>query len=792
MHPLLHSARRLAACLTLLTGSFSLLPAQNFVTHDANNTEATFDFSQFDPAVNAPGLRTYLGLRIKVGYYVFAGDQSINVETTPDNGADKPYREVAFHENVSRGTKDVVGLGPDGPLALYENATTWKFTGTSPILVGGSFELGLARPEIVFDHFIIQPHSTYSMFFSFLTIGTSDLKLKLVGHNLLQNNDISFQNDFSTTSIGIENCSKWKTIDPPTSLTLSLSGDSLTIFYPPNTIPGETLIPNRFEGSDDGEYSLIIDNKYLDVQGGLINWKTITLNDGVVTATKRSAYNLGSLMPEGTSGVCSRWYEGGNLIINGGSLKADVFKKTACPDFCDRLMENIQPVNSDNQPVFRVLVPHHGLFNFSVTGTGGTSFNQTYSFSAHHPDDDPNYYIYLPSGSYSISFEGHEPQSVTVNNAHQPIEGGDETVTPPSDEANYVHSYPPSEETISINIRQEKALRVSVKEEQCDLGITPTSTKPIPLPEPRDDYQILFSDHLNPQLTGPGSTTFTIGNNIHHMVFNNTYFEYFNINRFNTLDALRHLDFQGDNTVWRQPGNPGEEGGIQFALNFAAVSKTAGIVISGDSLTVGGLYQPYGALTSGSRGAFHLELDIDYLTLWGGLGGVSVVNLYNGIDSVFVKKGVVTSLGEEAGMYCTNKVFIEPSASLKSQSFDSTACGSLSFFGDGRSGYIDVRPTNLAGKPVYCVAIPNEGGKSVYMQDLNSSFRLQVYFTSHHPLYDHQTGQPIPGTADPYYYIFLPNSEYRFSIQNLHKFEASVEGEDVIATPFSLNFDDYS
>jgi hypothetical protein len=814
MYQLFHYFRYTALSL-LLTCLPGLIHAQQtFPTYDADQSVATFDFSKFDPAIHAPGLTSFMGFSLRIAYVVIDGDNSINVMNPfgfGNEGVDNPFREVYFQEEIPRNPKSTSFSNPylQNP-KLYQKATTWRFTGTSSSLVGVSIDLGIDRPVIVFDHLVIQPSISYSKRFSFRTVGTADLTLNLIGSNLLQNNFLSFSYNRANSSYyyiiyGEKNPDNniyydiqevRVNVPLPESLTLTLIGDSLTIFYPPNSIEGLSRIYNSFDGGNNA-YSLIVNNEYLDVQGGFLNWKSITLNDNaVVTATKKGTNVLSGLMSEGTSGICSHdGITGTKVIIHDASLKAFPIQKHRCEDVCEDgiedHMEPIRPVDADDRDVFRVIVPHQGLFTFTVSGTiaaDNVAFNETYAFSAHHPDDDPNYYIYLPNGTYSITV-GSETKSVDVNGEDQdlPGEGDPAPVTPPSGNANYIQDFPPSTTNFDINIRTKKATRLYLTGTTCELQSSPA----IILPPYDSDYQIRFSDHVSPRLDGPGNTYFMLVDwNFHHMVFDNIYFNYFNIHRDNTQDALRHFEFVGSNTIWREPA---AEHNAQFVLDFAGNKKVAGAVLYGDSLTAGGIDQPFAALTVGNYGAYHLELNLSYLTLWGGqAGGISSINGVHGIDSVFVDQGVVTSLGKTTGMFAVNNVFIEPTASLKSQSFDSTAAGSLSFLSDGALDHVGVQPKDSKGNSVYCVRIPHEGGKSVYIQAVNGPLRLQVYFTSHHPLYDPETGQPIPNSIDPYYYIFLPNGKYRFAIQNFNKYEANVNGSDVTATPFSLNFDDYT
>jgi hypothetical protein len=100
---------------------------------------------------------------------------------------------------------------------------------------------------------------------------------------------------------------------------------------------------------------------------------SVVINNGVIKASSAQSKGIGA----------------DNIVINGGSVNASSVSTTV--------------TNSLGSSLYCVTVPHHG--SLSIPVTSGTGETKTYTFPCFHENDD-NFYIYLPNGSYKFSTGG--------------------------------------------------------------------------------------------------------------------------------------------------------------------------------------------------------------------------------------------------------------------------------------------------------------------------------------------------------------------------------------------------
>jgi hypothetical protein len=548
----------------------------------------------------------------------------------------------------------------------------------------------------------------------------------------------------------------------------TLHGDSLIARFPKT---GRGVYNEQGCGKGISFYDgyLTIESCYLEVQGHVQAGK-ITVKDGVVTAVDPiwiDDYHK----PVTPSPMRGFWAN--ETIIDGGSVKVDSFFVTGGELSLENPGTLVTPKNSAGEPVYRVAFAHRGATAVTVTPEGGTAVTRNLRF--HHPDDD-NYYFFLPDGTYTLAVavaagaDKDTAYTVTVaggpNDTHKsgvaggpPVETGPGPLTPDLDGPPIYWNILPTWRLVALDPKELSASLFS--------GGDTTIT----LPADGIDYSIHLSGGSYDPQTKEGTTFFTFHDNNHRISFENTYLQYI-AQPFasNSDNSFRHLNFTGTNTVFRI-----SSGGWPFQLGSQS-GQPDGARFTGDSLTCGAADSGQGAFVF-FRGARLLEIDMDYLHLWGGSeGGISTRGVSN--DTVRIKSGVVTLMGDTLGIARTERVIVYPTASLKSQDFSGRHTSGSSSMG-GTKGH-PVKPVNETGTPVYCVRVPHGGHMEIDILDDQTGMTLDANFTAHHPKHDPVTGAPTTGT-DPYYYFYLPNGTYTFSLTQDSVYWAEVSDSDVDA-----------
>jgi hypothetical protein len=260
-------------------------------------------------------------------------------------------------------------------LFIENNGYSWDFgatiiLATGPYIVSGSGDVvALALNTTISDISITTQN---------LTAKNTDYDTGLLIGNVTNRANIVFKgiNTFQSGNNGI-GCEV-------TTKCLTLSGDTLYAIADSTKPASFTTIGIGYPGVKVD--SLIINSGYIVTSGkyGISEHQNVIINDGVITAIGITAYY----------GI-----KANKIVINGGSVKSTG--------------NNVAAVNAKGEKVYCVTLPHNGVLS---VGMNNGSKDTTLAFQAHH-EDDANFYLYLPDGSYTFTCGSKQYKATVAGSA---------------------------------------------------------------------------------------------------------------------------------------------------------------------------------------------------------------------------------------------------------------------------------------------------------------------------------------------------------------------------------------